>query len=226
MFFRSKRVWLLRVIRGLTCLARGVYREFNANELSENQNSAEVLLILGGSRTRELACASSFSGEGFLLLSSGAATQTELACASGINIQRVCLDGRAVCTVTNFTSIVDDLERHSCRSLAIATSPSHRRRAFLVSCIVLGSRGIQIHSKCCSGNNDRNADGTIAVRESNLRVCRDVARSLLWLFVGWDGGNVARFWYPERQRQASACSQEPLSLAIERATVEFMTQPR
>ena len=61
----------------------------------EREEAADVLLILGGSEQRELACARLHSGEALLILSSGAAREEDLASAARGLVQRLHVhDGR------------------------------------------------------------------------------------------------------------------------------------
>jgi hypothetical protein len=115
-----------------------------------------TFLILGGSKNRELECAkllkdvlSSRSG-GHIILSSGSTNQLELAAAANIVPQLVHIDRRAVDTLTNFTSLVKDLRRSGCKSVAIVTSQSHMKRAYPIALIVFGSYGISTVKMECS----------------------------------------------------------------------------
>jgi len=123
----------------------------------QGRTRATVLVILGGSRFREIECAKlgrSFSSvadrPAVIVLSSGASIAQELADSAGVPLDRVCLDCRAVDTVTNFTMLVHDLAGMGCQEVAIATSKSHMRRASAVATIVLGSYGMQIQQWACS----------------------------------------------------------------------------
>lgn len=200
---------------------------------SSRDEGATVLLILGGSRLRELQCGkmvqdlpSTARKPSVVVLSSGAATAQELAAAAGVPLARVCLDGRAVDTVTNFTSIVHDLASMGCQEVAVATSSAHMRRASAVATVVLGSYGMRVQEWPCSSavgekychpslpstalfiydytvhfcfcSSDRHAGA-----ESWTRAARDVARALLWVATRWDGSAVAGRVHPHRRRDAS-----------------------
>lgn len=130
---------------------------------SSLDEGATVLIILGGSRLRELQCGKLVqdlppsAGKPILVvLSSGAATARELADVSGVPLERVCLDGRAVDTVSNFTSLVHDLAGMGCREVAVATSAAHMRRASAVATVVLGSYGIRVQEWACSDTVGKN----------------------------------------------------------------------
>lgn len=99
----------------------------------------------------------------------------------GISDDRVNLDYRALDTVTNFTTLVKDLERQNIHHIYLITSDYHMTRAEAIATIVLGSHGI--------------AFTTISVPsgkppESHLHVARDVARSVVWLFTGYTGAEL------------------------------------
>jgi uncharacterized SAM-binding protein YcdF (DUF218 family) len=62
----------------------------------------------------------------------------------GIERNRLHLDRRAVDTVTNFTTLVDELQAQGIDSVYLITSDDHMRRARVIGEIVFGSRGIVI----------------------------------------------------------------------------------
>ena len=187
----------------------------------EREEAADVLLILGGSEQRELACARLHSGEALLILSSGAAREEDLASAARIDRSRVVVDARAVCTITNFTTLADELARAGCRSVCVATSPAHMRRAYAVGCLCLGSRGMAVRRKVCGSKDDPSSAG-----ESVLRTVRDLLRSFLWLLSGWDGGGVAGWWYPDRRRMAAEATAGLPSLYIAETLSRWRSRSR
>ena len=62
----------------------------------------------------------------------------------GLDAARVHLDYRATDTLTNFTSVVDELRRARVRHVLLVTSSDHMNRALLVGRLVAGSRGITL----------------------------------------------------------------------------------
>jgi len=91
------------------------------------------------------------------------------------------LDYKAVDTVTNFTTLVDELEAQDIDEVYLLTSDYHMRRASVVAQIVLGSRGIAF--KPIEIPTER-----IPQRpETVIRDIRDGARSLLWVVTGKTG---------------------------------------
>ena len=123
----------------------------------------EVLLILGGSRERELAAASTVTQLPLVravILSSGVLTQDELRTAvleAGGSAQ-CAVDRSAVDTLTNFTSLVPTFAAAGVNSVAVATDRSHMRRAYALAFIVLGSCAIQVESVVANPMNAPPAD--------------------------------------------------------------------
>ncbi|GJD16233.1 hypothetical protein RIVM261_011890 [Rivularia sp. IAM M-261] len=99
---------------------------------------------------------------------------------AGINQPRLHVDQRAVDTVTNFTTLVDDFQKSKIQHLYLITSDYHMLRAKAVGTIVLGSRGIVFTPVATSSNRPQ---------ESKFRVVRDILRSILWIFTGQTGAN-------------------------------------
>ena len=95
---------------------------------------------------------------------------------------QVKFDGRATDTVTNFTSLVDDLARQKLQHFYLITSDNHMRRARAIATIVFGSRGIVVTPLSVPTKNRK--------PESLLRVLRDCGRSLLWLLTGRSGASL------------------------------------
>jgi uncharacterized SAM-binding protein YcdF (DUF218 family) len=93
--------------------------------------------------------------------------------------ERLRLDYRAVDTVTNFTTLVDDLEQQGIQSIYLITSDYHMRRAKVIAWIVLGSRGIDF--KPVRVPSDQGAPETL------FRSLRDGVRSILWVLTGKNG---------------------------------------
>ncbi|BAZ14133.1 hypothetical protein NIES4071_59730 [Calothrix sp. NIES-4071] len=96
----------------------------------------------------------------------------------GVDLKRLHLDYDAVDTVTNFTTLVDELEARKIKKVYLVTSDYHMRRASIVGEIVLGSRGIDF--KAVSIPSD--------VPPEPIQKCvRDGVRSILWLTTGYTG---------------------------------------
>ncbi len=103
--------------------------------------------------------------------------------AAGIAENRLHLDYRAVDTVTNFTTLVKDFQKHQIKHLYLITSDYHMRRAKWIATIVLGSRGITFTPVVIPSGR---------LQESFWRTLRDAIRSLVWLVTGYTGASLSR----------------------------------
>ena len=150
-------------------------------------SSPTVALVLGGDTHRE-EFAAEFANDHpdiDVWISSGANPEyaTWVFQESQVSLERLHLDYRAVDTVTNFTTLVDDFERLGIKSVYLITSDYHMRRANTIATIVLGSRGI--HYKPLPVASERPP-------EPLLRSFRDGGRSILWVFTGKTGSELAQ----------------------------------
>jgi uncharacterized SAM-binding protein YcdF (DUF218 family) len=64
---------------------------------------------------------------------------------AGISLTRVHIDRRAVDTVTNFTSLVNDFKQNNIQHLFLITSSFHMPRAKAIATIILGSQSMIIN---------------------------------------------------------------------------------
>jgi uncharacterized SAM-binding protein YcdF (DUF218 family) len=99
---------------------------------------------------------------------------------AGIDPKRLHLDYEAVDTVTNFTTLVDDLQSRGIRSVYLITSDFHMRRACVIGEIILGSRGIEFKPVSVPSQKPP---------EPIEKSIRDGARSLLWVATGYTGAD-------------------------------------
>ncbi|BAU63914.1 unknown protein [Stanieria sp. NIES-3757] len=90
------------------------------------------------------------------------------------------LDRRAVDTVTNFTTLVEDFQQNHIKHLYLITSDFHMRRARAIAFLVLGSHGITFTSVSLPSQE---------LPESRLIVLRDVCRALFWFLTGYTGAS-------------------------------------
>ena len=102
---------------------------------------------------------------------------------AGIAPTRLHLDYQAVDTVTNFTTLVDDLQANGINSVYLITSDYHMRRARIIGEIVLGSRGIDF--KAVSVPSDYS-------REPIEKALRDGARAIVWVITGHTGATIPK----------------------------------
>lgn len=149
-------------------------------------SSPTLALVLGGDAQRE-EFAAQFATENPDLdvwISSGANPEYAIWVfqESQVSLDRLHLDYRAVDTVTNFTTLVDDLDRQGIKSVYLITSDYHMRRASTIAAIVLGSRGI--HYKPLPVASEQPP-------EPLLRSLRDGGRSILWVLTGKTGSELA-----------------------------------
>jgi hypothetical protein len=151
----------------------------------------QMILVLGGDKDREIAAADLARSRGLPVVVSGG-TNPEYAHwlfqeRAGLPSAQVRLDYRAYDTLSNFTSLVDDLRRARIRHALLVTSSDHMPRALLVGRIVAGSRGIRLTPvpvPC----------GSLCLPEGRRLVWGDGARAALWVLSGRD----VRSWVEER----------------------------
>jgi len=94
---------------------------------------------------------------------------------------RVYLDYRALDTVTNFTTLVNDLEQQDIHHIYLITSDYHMARSKAIATIVLGSHGITFTA----------IDVPSAIPpEDGFHIARDVTRSIIWLATGYTGAEL------------------------------------
>jgi uncharacterized SAM-binding protein YcdF (DUF218 family) len=99
---------------------------------------------------------------------------------AGVDPKRLRLDYEAVDTVTNFTTLVDDLEARGIKSVYLVTSDYHMRRATVVGEIVLGSRGINFKPVAVPSQ--------VSVEPIGKSI-RDGVRALIWVTTGYTGAD-------------------------------------
>lgn len=99
---------------------------------------------------------------------------------AGVDTKRLYLDYEAVDTVTNFTTLVDELESRKIKSVYLITSDFHMRRASVIGEIVLGSRGINFQPISVPSNQSP---------EPIEKSFRDGARALIWVATGYTGAD-------------------------------------
>ncbi|NER20725.1 MAG: YdcF family protein [Symploca sp. SIO1C2] len=147
----------------------------------------EAIFVLGGAEERE-SFAAKFAQrhpELHIWVSSGSPewyTQRIFAKA-GILQERLHIDHQAVDTVTNFTTLVDELKTEGIDSVYLVTSDNHMRRARVIGEIVFGSRGIIL--KPLPVDSERSP-------EPIEKCFRDGVRSMLWLTTGHTGATFRK----------------------------------
>ncbi|HEY9616661.1 MAG TPA: YdcF family protein [Microcoleaceae cyanobacterium] len=146
----------------------------------------QAMLVLGGAPEREdFAAAFARQHPELPIWVSGGSNPeyTEGTFAdAGISMQRVHIDRAAVDTVTNFTTIVDQLQANGINSVYLITSDYHMRRARVIGEIVFGSRGITLKPVVVPSH--RNT-------EPLQKSLRDGARAILWVLTGHTGASLS-----------------------------------
>lgn len=146
----------------------------------------QAILMLGGSIDREEFTASFAKQHDHLevWVSSGVdrRTATEIFQQAGVDLGRVHLDYRAVDTVTNFSTLVEDLKKRDISHVYLITSDFHMPRATAVASVVFGSQGIAFTPVAISSQDYPS--------ESGIRIARDLSRAVVWRFTGWAGENL------------------------------------
>ena len=180
---RGRRLWLLLGAAGLLWLTRGLWLP--------TVPPPQMILVLGGDVERERVAADLARRDGLPVLVSGGSNPEYahwLFGRQGLDAGRVQLDYRATDTLSNFTSVVDELKRAQVRHVLLVTSSDHMDRALLVGRVVAGSRGISLTPvpvPC----------GQRCLPEGRSKVWGDGARAALWVLTGRDlrGWAAARF---------------------------------
>ncbi|WP_206815087.1 YdcF family protein [Chroococcus sp. FPU101] len=175
------QLWL---VLGLT-FATGVW--WGYREVKSFFTPPEAIIVLGGHESRERFAAKLAleHPELPIWVSSGSpkAYVKRIFAKEGVNTNpaHLHLDYRAVDTVTNFTTLVNDLKKHGVDSVYLVTSDNHMRRARIVGEIVLGSQGIMIKPLAVPSD---------APSEPIEKSLRDGARAVLWLIMGSTGEDL------------------------------------
>lgn len=157
---------------------------FGYQQLKNEFQRPQALLVLGGAIEREVFAAKFAQKHPQLPIWVSSGTNPEFAkwvfSEAGIESDRVHLDYRAVDTVTNFTTLVDELSDRGIESVYLITSDDHMRRAKIIGEIVLGSRGIRFKPVAVPSGR---------APEPVEKSLRDGARAILWLTTGYTGAN-------------------------------------
>ncbi len=168
------RWWGLLAVVSLLWLSRGLWLP--------PAPAPQLILVLGGDVERERVAGALAKRDGLPVLVSGG-SNPEYATwqfgRQGLDVGRVQLDYRATDTLSNFTSVVDELKRAKVRHVLLVTSRDHMARALRVGRIVAGSRGIAltpVEVPC----------GNRCMPEGERKVWGDTARAALWVLTGRD----------------------------------------
>jgi len=179
---RPRRPWRLPRLL-LLAAATGALLWLSRGRWWPSAPPPQMILVLGGDKDREITAAELARLRGLPVVVSGG-TNPEYAHwlfeqRAGLPHGQVHLDYRARDTLSNFTSLVDDLRRARIRHALLVTSSDHMPRALLVGRIVAGSRGIHLTPvpvPC----------GSLCMPEGRRRVWGDGVRAALWVVSGRD----------------------------------------
>jgi len=159
------------------------------NQVKAKIREPEAILVLGGEIKREHFAAEFASQHPDLEVWVSSGTNPEYAHwlfeEADIDPDRVHLDYRAVDTVTNFTTLVEDLKQEGVESVYLVTSDYHMRRAKIIAQVVLGRHDISFQPVPVPSDEE-------VVAEPLLRGVRDGARAMLWVFTGQTGSTLGQ----------------------------------
>lgn len=150
-----------------------------SRQLRSRWVTPEAILVLGGAEEREHHAArmASEHPELDVWVSSGSPRwyAERVFARAGVALTRVHLDYRALDTVTNFTTLADELQAKGIESVYLVTSDRHMLRALVVGEIVFGSRGILLKPASVPSQRDLPAEPQ--------KAARDGLRALVWLLA-------------------------------------------
>lgn len=159
-----------------------VYREWQNSWLEP-----EAIFVLGGGIKREpVAAKLAAKHPNIPIWVSGGTPQDYAKGVFGkesVDLQRLKLDYQATDTITNFTSMVDQLQAANIKSVYLVTSDYHMNRSRLIGEIIFGSRGIAVKPVAVKSDRPDEPVGKVVI---------DGVRAVLWLFTGHTGGSWVR----------------------------------
>ncbi|MEZ2233582.1 YdcF family protein [Microcoleus sp.] len=180
-----KRLRSSQQVRLLVALLAAFW--FSYQHLKGEFQRPQALLVLGGATEREVFAANFARKHPDLPIWVSSGSNPEFAqwvfSEAGIKSDRVHLDYRAVDTVTNFTTLVDELRDRGIDSLYLITSDDHMRRAWIIGEIVFGSRGISFKPVAVPSGREP---------EPVQKAVRDGVRAIVWLTTGYTGANLSQ----------------------------------
>ena len=156
-------------------------------EIKSQLETPQAILVLGGSTQREkFAAQFAQQNPDIPIWISGGTPKSyaqKLFVKAGIESSRLHLDYKAVDTVTNFTTLVDEFQARGIKKLYLITSDYHMRRAQVIGQIVLGSRGINFTPVAVPSERSP---------EPVNKAVRDGARAMLWVVTGHTGSTLTK----------------------------------
>ena len=151
----------------------------SSRQLRSQWVAPEAILVLGGAEERERHAARMASQypELDVWVSSGSPRwyAERIFARAGVAPTRVHLDYRALDTLTNFTTLADELRARGIDSVYLVTCDRHMIRARLIGEIVFGSRGILLKPASVPSRRDLPAEPQ--------KAARDGLRALFWVLA-------------------------------------------
>ena len=177
---KLRRLVLLSMIATSLCVGFKPIR--NSRQLPD------ALLVLGGHEERERFAAQLALEypQIPIWISSGSPQEyaQKIFAKAGVERDRLHFDYRASDTVTNFTTLVDELKAQGIDSVYLITSENHMTRAKIVGDIVFGSQGIDFQPIAVPSQNPP---------EPIEKCLRDGVRSIFWLITGHTGAILVQY---------------------------------
>ncbi|MDB9526795.1 YdcF family protein [Oscillatoria sp. CS-180] len=174
---RSWQTWLMLLIIPFAWVGQ--------SQVKAKLREPQAILVLGGAAEREHFAADFARQHPDLEVWVSSGTNPEYAQwlfqEADIASNRVHLDYRAVDTVTNFTTVVEDLKQDGVESVYLVTSDYHMRRAAIIAQIVLGRHDIAFQPISVPSGESQS--------EPLVRGIRDGARAVFWVFTGQTGSS-------------------------------------
>lgn len=174
---RTKGNFLLWVLSVALISAWVGYKQVNSYLVKP-----DAILVLGGHEDREhFAAQFAQQHPNIHIWVSGGSPEDyaeRIFSKAGIERDRVHLDYRAIDTVTNFTTLVEELKAQGIDSVYLVTSDNHMLRARVIGEVVFGSQGITLKPVSVPSDNEA---------EPLEKSLRDGARAVLWLITGHTG---------------------------------------
>ncbi len=156
-------------------------------QLATQFSQPQAILVLGGSPDREKFAAELALEHPKLPIwvSSGSPKEYSewVFDSAGVESDRIHLDYRAVDTLTNFTTLVDDLKAEGITSFYLVTSDYHMRRAQWIAEVIGSNRGVVF--KTVPIPSDRPSEPVI-------KAFRDSGRAIVWVVTGYTGAGELR----------------------------------
>lgn len=183
---KKSRLTVLSLLRWTSLLSIGALTVSLAYVRYQQQFlTPSVALVLGGSPEREQFAAQFAKTNPSVEIWVSSGSNPEYAQwvfdEAHVPTEQWHLDYSAVDTVTNFTTLVDELQARNITEVYLLTSDYHMRRASVVAQIVLGSRSIRFKPVKIPTQQQPEKPETMA------KEVRDGARSLLWVVTGKTG---------------------------------------